>query len=32
MIDVIDKKQMYDSVIAGKGNASKIGIVLHRCL
>jgi len=27
MIDVIDKKEMYDSVIMGKENSSKDGIV-----
>jgi len=31
MIDIIDKKQMYDSVIMGKVNALKSGIVLQRC-
>ena len=29
MIIVIDKKQMYDSVIMGKGNASKKWNVLY---
>jgi len=31
MIIVIDKKQMYDSVITGKGNASKEWNVLYWC-
>jgi len=31
MIIVIDKKQMYDSVIMGKGNASKEWNVLYWC-
>jgi len=31
MIAVLNKKQMYDSVITRKENASKVGIVLYRC-
>jgi len=30
MIDVIDKKQMYDSVITGTNMLLKIGLVLYR--
>jgi len=31
MINAIDKKQMHNSVIMGKENASKSGIVLYWC-
>ena len=31
MIDFIDKKQMYDSVIMGKEMLQKSGILLYRC-
>jgi len=31
IIDVIDKKQMYDSVITGNKMLLKIAIVLYRC-
>jgi len=31
MIDFIDKKQMYDSVIMGKEMLLKSGILLYRC-
>jgi len=32
MIDVIDKKQMYDSVITGKEMLLKRGLITHGCL